>query len=69
MKLSVVVPVYDERETIGEIYQRIKAVDFDKEIVLVDDCSTDGTRDIIKELASDDTKIYFHEKIWGKVRH
>lgn len=66
MKLSVVVPIYNEKETIKEIYERIKAVDIDKEIILIDDNSTDGTRDIIKELASDDTKIYFHERNMGK---
>lgn len=66
MKLSVVVPVYNEKETIREIYKRIRAVDLDKEIILVDDFSTDGTRDIIKEFKDDNTKIYFHEKNTGK---
>jgi len=66
MKLSVVVPVYNEKETIREIYQRIRAVDIDKQIILVDDCSTDGTREIIKELEADDTQVRFHEKNMGK---
>jgi glycosyltransferase involved in cell wall biosynthesis len=66
LKLSVVVPVYNERETIGKVYERIKAVDLDKEILLVDDCSTDGTREIVRGLADDQTKVFFHEKNMGK---
>lgn len=66
MKLSVIVPVYNEKKTIRETYKRIRAVDLDKEIILVDDFSTDGTRDIIKEFEDDNTKIYFHEKNTGK---
>jgi len=66
MKLSVIVPVYNEKKTIREIYKRIRAVDLDKEIILVDDFSTDGTRDIIKEFEDDNTNIYFHEKNTGK---
>src|SRR5512133_78517 len=66
MKISVVVPVYNEKKTIEEIYEKIRAVDLDKEIVLVDDVSTDGTRDIIRGFASEDTKVYFHERNMGK---
>lgn len=47
MRLSVVVPVFNERETIGEILERIQAVNIDKEIIIVDDFSTDGTREIL----------------------
>ncbi len=66
MKLSVIVPIFNEKSTIKEVYDRIKAVDISKEIILVDDCSTDGTREIIKGLVSDDTKVYFHERNMGK---
>ncbi len=66
MKLSVVVPVYNEKDTIRAVYEGIKAVEINKEIILVDDCSTDGTRDIVKKLAADDTKVYFHDKNMGK---
>ncbi len=66
MKLSVVVPVFNEKNTIKEIYDRIRGVDIDKEIILVDDCSTDGTQEIMRGLASDDTKVYFHERNMGK---
>ena len=66
MRLSVVVPIFNERNTIKEVYNRIRTVDIDKEIILVDDCSTDGTGEIVKGLAADDTKVYFHEKNMGK---
>jgi glycosyltransferase involved in cell wall biosynthesis len=50
-RLSVVVPVYNERETIEEILRRIQEVDIEKEIIIVDDSSTDGTREFLEELA------------------
>ncbi len=49
-KLSVVIPVYNEAETIQEILRRVAAVRIDKEIVVVDDFSTDGTRDVLRQL-------------------
>jgi glycosyltransferase involved in cell wall biosynthesis len=50
VKLSVIIPVYNEKDTIREIVSRVGATPFDKEIVIVDDCSIDGTRDILAEL-------------------
>ena len=50
-KLSVVIPVYNERTTIEEIILRVQDVDLDKEIVIVDDASTDGTREFLADLA------------------
>ncbi len=50
MKLSLVIPVYNELATLKEIVQRVAAVDIDKELVLVDDCSTDGSRDLLAAL-------------------
>jgi glycosyltransferase involved in cell wall biosynthesis len=52
-KLSVVIPVYNERQWIRELVRRVHAVPIPKEVILVDDFSTDGTRDILKELEQD----------------
>src|SRR5262245_45157259 len=49
LKLSVVVPVYNERNTLREILQRILAVRIPKEIILIDDYSKDGTREILQQ--------------------
>ena len=53
MKLSVVIPVYNEAATLKELLESVAAVDagIEKEIVIVDDCSTDGTREVLKALA------------------
>lgn len=67
--LSVIVPVFNERTTIQEIIKRIDATGLAKEIVLVDDGSTDGTRDILERLKQEnraDLKILFHENNQGK---
>lgn len=66
-RLSVVVPIYNERESLEEILRRVRAVPIPKEIVLVDDASTDGTREILQRLeASADLKILYHAKNRGK---
>jgi glycosyltransferase involved in cell wall biosynthesis len=51
-KLSVVIPVYNEKATIDEILRRVIETPIRKEIILVDDCSTDGTRQILENLAA-----------------
>jgi glycosyltransferase involved in cell wall biosynthesis len=64
MKISVLVPVYNEAKTVGEILERIRAVSFDKEIVVVDDGSTDGTRELLRQ--AKDIKLVLHETNRGK---
>ena len=68
MKLSVVIPVFNEAKTIEEILRRVRSVDagLDKEIIVVDDGSTDGTREILERLVSPSIKVFFHEKNTGK---
>lgn len=48
MRLSVIIPAYNERDTIEEVLRRVRAVEIDKEIIVTDDCSTDGTHEILK---------------------
>ncbi len=67
MKLSVIMPVYNESKTIREIINRVRQVDIEKEIIIVDDCSTDGTREVLKTVDSQNQiKIIYHEKNMGK---
>ena len=67
MKLSVVIPVYNEKGTILEVLDRVRAVDLPKEIIVVDDCSTDGTREILNSLSSSDgMKVVFQPRNMGK---
>jgi glycosyltransferase involved in cell wall biosynthesis len=67
MKLSVIVPVYNEVKTLEEIVERIRATPFDTEIILVDDGSTDGTRDLLSKLVQQgDTRVFLHKKNRGK---
>lgn len=65
-KLSIVVPVYNERYTVKEIIRRINNVSIDKEIIIVDDGSTDGTRDVLQELKQDNLRIVLKDKNEGK---
>ncbi|MEO1237068.1 MAG: glycosyltransferase family 2 protein [Planctomycetota bacterium] len=67
MKLSVVIPVYNEETTLDEIVRQVRAVDIDKHLVLVDDYSTDSTREILKRYEQDDDcTVLYHEKNMGK---
>jgi glycosyltransferase involved in cell wall biosynthesis len=65
-KLSVVIPVYNERQWVRELVRRVQAVPIPKEIVMVDDCSTDGTRDILKELEGPNVRVIFQQHNQGK---
>jgi glycosyltransferase involved in cell wall biosynthesis len=67
MRISVVVPVYNEKATVVEIVRRIRAVPIPKEIILVDDGSTDGTRDVLAALdCGQDLRVVLHERNRGK---
>jgi glycosyltransferase involved in cell wall biosynthesis len=66
MKLSVIIPVYDEVGTIPEVIKRVKEAPFDKEIIVVDDGSTDGTRELLQRDRDDETTVIFHESNQGK---
>ena len=64
--LSVVIPAYNERDTIAEIIRRVRATPYRKEIVVVEDCSTDGTRDVLQGIHEPDVRVFFHERNQGK---
>jgi len=68
MKLSIVIPVYNERQTIGELLRRVRAVrlSLKKEIIIVDDCSRDGTREWLRRYRHPQVRIFFHEANQGK---
>jgi glycosyltransferase involved in cell wall biosynthesis len=68
MKLSVIVPVYNEKQTIAEIVRRVEAasVGVEKEIIVVDDGSTDGTPEALEALSSPGIKVLSHKKNRGK---
>ena len=66
MKLSVVIPVYNEKNTIHKIIKRVQKVQIDKEIIIVDDYSTDGTRDSLQELDAENINVFFHDQNQGK---
>ena len=66
MKVSIVIPVYNEVQTIRHTLDRVRATPYDKEIVLVDDGSSDGTRDLLRELSGPDTVVVLQERNQGK---
>ncbi len=69
MKLSIIIPVYNEEKTILEILDRVKKEKIpliEKEIIVVDDGSTDGTREKLENLKENDLKIIFRKENGGK---
>ncbi len=68
MKLSIVIPVYNEKDTLEEIFRLVELTPYDKEIIAVDDASTDGSRDILSRLAEEyeDVKVFYHDRNQGK---
>jgi glycosyltransferase involved in cell wall biosynthesis len=67
MKLSVVIPCYNEKTTIREIVSRVLAEPMEKEVIVVDDGSTDGSREIIeREIAPRVSRVICHERNLGK---
>jgi glycosyltransferase involved in cell wall biosynthesis len=68
MVVSVVIPAYNEAKTIAEVVSRVHAVGIEKEIIVVDDCSTDDTRDNLKDIPQkyDNVRVFYHEHNQGK---
>ena len=67
MNLTVIIPVYNEIKTIAEILRRVKATGVATEILIIDDGSTDGTRDFLKTLENDaQIRVILHDRNQGK---
>jgi glycosyltransferase involved in cell wall biosynthesis len=67
VQISVIIPVYNEHHTIAEVIRRVQEQSFEKEIIVVDDCSTDGTREILQGTEwPENIHILYHKKNQGK---
>lgn len=67
MKLSVIIPVFNEKNTLKEIIARVKESPVEKEIIIVDDYSTDGTRALLQsELGLQVDRVFYHDRNMGK---
>jgi len=64
--ISVVIPVYNEAATIGEVIKRVQTCDLEHEIIVVDDASTDGTREYLKSLQQPQLRCLYHDVNRGK---
>ncbi|MGQ9731713.1 MAG: glycosyltransferase family 2 protein [Candidatus Zipacnadales bacterium] len=59
MKLSVIMPVYNERDTVLTVLERVRQVRIEKEIIIVDNCSTDGTRELLQQVDFPEVRVVF----------
>jgi glycosyltransferase involved in cell wall biosynthesis len=66
MKLSVVIPVYNEARTIREVVEKVQAAPFEKEIILIDDASTDGSKEVLERLTRPGVLLVRHDRNRGK---
>jgi len=66
MLVSVIIPVYNEKDTLKEIIEMVGATDIQKETIVVDDCSSDGTTEILREIEGDAVRVFYHERNKGK---
>jgi len=66
MKVSIIMPVFNEKNTLSLILEKIKNVNIEKEIIIVDDCSVDGTKEILKKINDPEVRVIYHSKNKGK---
>ena len=70
MKLSIIIPIYNERDLLPAVLEKVRAVALpgERELILVDDCSTDGTREYLRsrEMKAPDAVVLFHKRNRGK---
>ncbi len=66
-RISIVIPIYNEKTFVRKVISRVEATNYHKEIILVDDCSTDGTRELLKEYEGlEGFKVFYHDENKGK---
>ena len=68
MQLSIVIPVYNEQATIIELLDRVAAVNIEKEVIVVDDFSTDGTRALLENYRNEAFTLLLHDRNQGKAQ-
>lgn len=68
MQLTVIIPIYNEASTLGVLLARVRNVPVEKEIIVVDDGSDDGTKDELRQALTEDTRLLTHPKNQGKGR-
>jgi glycosyltransferase involved in cell wall biosynthesis len=66
VKLSIIIPVFNEHKTVEKVIEKVLSLPLEKEVIIVDDGSTDGTKEILEKLKNDKLKIIFHKKNLGK---
>lgn len=66
MKLTVIIPVYNEASTLAELLRRVHAVDLDKEVLVVDDGSDEATKDLLRQAVLGDATLFTHARNRGK---
>lgn len=69
MKLSIIIPCYNEQETLRKVFNKVQEFNlYEKEIIIIDDCSSDNTENVIKEIKKEfpDTITFRHERNFGK---
>jgi glycosyltransferase involved in cell wall biosynthesis len=67
MLISVIIPVYNERNTIEEVIRRVQDQPYEKELIIVDDSSSDGTRELLQQTAwPENVRVFYHPQNMGK---
>ena len=65
MKLSFIIPCYNEVKTIQRAIEEVRGLQIEKEIIIIDNCSTDGTREVLKDMESSDLRIVYQDRNYG----
>ena len=66
LKLSIIIPAYNEVGTISQVLDRVSSVPLSKEVIVVDDWSTDGTRELLRKANMPSLKVFYHDRNMGK---